>query len=1210
MGFNVWVVAVFALVVLAGRSSAEIVGCGGFVEASHALVSARGAAAAKLDYSFISVELVSDLGVVKEKTECSPNGYYFIPVYDKGSYMLRVAGPDGWTFDPPSTHVDVGEACGTEEYVNFKVTGFSLTGSVKSGAGGKSCPQSGNAGPEGVKLTLKRPDGSTTSAVSDANGRYSFGNLSSGVYTVSASHSSWKLDGAPREVTIDWGNVAVAKDFTVTGYDLTGSVVADGNPILGVQVFLYSDDFQALPDAPPPSSTGPSGHGKPLAVATSKEDGTFGFSGLPCASYKLVPFYRGEQTVFDVSPAEVEVTVGHGGAVIEEPFWVTGFSVSGRVLNDKGEGIASVKIVINGADGGVTSADGRYSIDKVSSSTKYTIEASKPHHRFPSLSSLTILPSMATLPDVIADAYDLCGVVISPDHSSSRQVALTHGPAGVGPKTAPVDTSSGKYCFSVPAGEYVVSPVVSSQEKAAGVLFTPASKEVKLSSGPLLNVDFTPTKVTVSGSVICLSPPCGESVTVTLSPIGTHAPAQTEHLQPNDPEGKFSFSEITPGNYKVSAKTQNSWCWVNNGEAEFEVGAEDVTGLELTQAGFSMKVESSHAVNGTIELFGGSASDAIHAPIKTGAQEFCLPKPGVYSLSFERACVYFGKKAFEFDTAAPAPINLRLTHFLTRGSISIDSKTVPDADALAEEIYVSSAPAGSAGTAAEKIPVLLARKATGDDVTVVYEYAKWAAPGEALVLTPAHSNLLFYPRSRTTKVPSTDTTECPAKVPAFEGRPGLKVEGSINPPEEGVKVEVKFVSPSKTAGGEAGAVAVTAFTDKRGKYSVGPLYDDAEYEAVASKPGFQFRQFTPGDKWSFEGLKLGKIVVEIGPGSGAEQPLPSVLLSLSGDQRYQKNAATGEGGSLTFEELFPGTFYLKPLLKEYRFEPANAVIEVGSGQSKTVRFVAHRTAFSVLGTVRLLGGHVAEGVTVVAVSDGSYEEAVTDASGQYRLRGLAPNTEYTVRIKTDVSSRVERAAPGETAVSVTSADKDGVDFLVFERPGKCTITGVAEGDEEYRPQVTVEVVSASSSSVARAVQLPFSRFFEVGGLAPGKYVVKLAFGLSDRTHSFEAESVEVDLGEGCKPTHVGTLHFSAAESHEKHDAPVTPLVPILGFAVAIYLFFKYTNVQSFTGGGSAPSSSPGSFTSGMVTRAKAKEPVDASPVAARKPVVRRRTSTY
>jgi hypothetical protein len=35
------------------------------------------------------------------------------------------------------------------------------------------------------------------------------------------------------------------------------------------------------------------------------------------------------------------------------------------VLNDKGEGIPGAKVVIDGADGGMTSADGRYSIDKV-----------------------------------------------------------------------------------------------------------------------------------------------------------------------------------------------------------------------------------------------------------------------------------------------------------------------------------------------------------------------------------------------------------------------------------------------------------------------------------------------------------------------------------------------------------------------------------------------------------------------------------------------------------------------------------------------------------------------------------------------------------------------------------------------------------------------------------------------------------------------------
>jgi hypothetical protein len=97
----------------------------------------------------------------------------------------------------------------------------------------------------------------------------------------------------------------------------------DCQSFIFLQVFLYSNDFEALPDASPPSVNGPSGLGKALAVAATNEDGRFSFSGLPCGSYKLVPFYKGEHTVFDVSPSELSVTVGHGGASVEKPFTVS-----------------------------------------------------------------------------------------------------------------------------------------------------------------------------------------------------------------------------------------------------------------------------------------------------------------------------------------------------------------------------------------------------------------------------------------------------------------------------------------------------------------------------------------------------------------------------------------------------------------------------------------------------------------------------------------------------------------------------------------------------------------------------------------------------------------------------------------------------------------------------------------------------------------------
>ena len=29
-------------------------------------------------------------GSLKDQTECAPNGYYFLPLYDKGEYVLKV----------------------------------------------------------------------------------------------------------------------------------------------------------------------------------------------------------------------------------------------------------------------------------------------------------------------------------------------------------------------------------------------------------------------------------------------------------------------------------------------------------------------------------------------------------------------------------------------------------------------------------------------------------------------------------------------------------------------------------------------------------------------------------------------------------------------------------------------------------------------------------------------------------------------------------------------------------------------------------------------------------------------------------------------------------------------------------------------------------------------------------------------------------------
>ncbi|RRT70745.1 hypothetical protein BHE74_00037328 [Ensete ventricosum] len=82
---------------------------------------------------------------------------------------------------------------------------------------------------------------------------------------------------------------------------------------------------------------------------------------------------------------------------------------------------------------------------------------------------------------------------------------------------------------------------------------------------------------------------------------------------------------------------------------------------------------------------------------------------------------------------------------------------------------------------------------------------------------------------------------------------------------------------------------------------------------------------------------------------------------------------------------------------------------------------------SAMGSVSLLSGQPKEGVYVEARSEtkGYYEEAATDNMGNFRLRGLLPDTTYMVKIVAKDYLGVktlERASPESIAVMVGSED--------------------------------------------------------------------------------------------------------------------------------------------------------------------------------------------
>ncbi len=69
----------------------------------------------------------------------------------------------------------------------------------------------------------------------------------------------------------------------------------------------------------------------------------------------------------------------------------------------------------------------------------------------------------------------------------------------------------------------------------------------------------------------------------------------------------------------------------------------------------------------------------------------------------------------------------------------------------------------------------------------------------------------------------------------IEARPGVYIEGKVQPPLAGVNITVVTKTPSATAGWEAGQEVLSTLTQEQGLYFAGPLYDDASYSVKAAK---------------------------------------------------------------------------------------------------------------------------------------------------------------------------------------------------------------------------------------------------------------------------------------------------------------------------------------------------------------------------------------
>uniref|UniRef100_A0A1L8DPQ2 Putative metalloproteinase-related collagenase pm5 n=2 Tax=Nyssomyia neivai TaxID=330878 RepID=A0A1L8DPQ2_9DIPT len=909
----------------------EILGCGGFIK-SHA----------SIDFAKVEIKLFTKQGSLKDKTDCSPsNGYYFLPLYDKGEYILKISPPPGWSFEPEEVVLDFNgetDVCSQGRDVNFVFRGFGISGHIAI-LGQKT------SGAQGVRVELHDPtsEKNVRQTTTDALGNFFFTPVIPGTYRIRVHHDRWYFEKTEIVVEVNTGNTELPENsLQVSGFDVTGRVLSDGKSFGNIAVALIPE--KGIKHNPKCMSSqytnvinSERGYsGMPLCVSMSdNEAGDFTFSGVNPGKYLIKPFFPQADVKYNIEPEFIEVLVEKDTVSLQQHFEVKGFSVTGRILTStNGKGIKNAIVKLNGIEVAVTQDDGTYKFENIKSGM-YVIQVTADNVQFAD-ESVEIVASNPRIRDIIVAEFKVCGQVVS---SVSHRVAISATKGNFHVDLETPAGGSGGWCTYLPNGEYAVRVVLSEKEKISGMQFLPHVQNIEVKSSPLSGILFRQLRATVSGEVKCLpdADSACKDITITLNSLDVAGNGNGQYISAVLKNGKYTFTDVMPGRYEATIQ-DTLLCWK---ESRYTFTVESVTETipPFIHNGYKVTVIASHVVR--MKYVWKKAPEnttAIEEALQIGINFFCVPKEGTYTVEFDWNHQY-------------------------------DPKEIP-------KVF-----------------------ATGATTPYFVTFSK-------------HRSIL----------------------------------GRIEPPVDGVRLKLHFP-------GNPEITPIETESNARGEFKFTTVDASVDIEIVATKESYEFTPFNR-DTNVIHGKKLCEIVATVRDEAG--NLLSGVLLSLSGGESYRKNLVTGDDGIIKFHSLSPSEYFLRPMMKEYKFNPTSKIIDVQEGATINVDLTGKRISFSIFGTVTTLNGEPFPNVLVEAIAltpcSLHQEETNSEANGQFRIRGLQPGCSYDVQVKKEGNTQVDRTIPTKRIVEMQNADVKDASIIAISPLGFIDVTArvMASNNNHYK----------------------------------------------------------------------------------------------------------------------------------------------------------------
>lgn len=428
------------------------------------------------------------------------NGNYSFTVNAGGAHTVTPSRP-GYIFAQPSvTYSNLDQ----NRYVNFQATPlkFSINGRVNDA----NLQALGD-----VTLTLTAA-GFPTRTAATVNGAYSFGEVPTGNYTITASKPFYNFSPASKSLAL----VADETNFNFTGtpvtFTISGTVTDGARPLPGALVKLSGATLrETMTDANGTYFLEVNGGGN-YTVTVSKRHYTFANASR---SFNILSAHQ---------------TASFDGAIIR-------YNITGSII-ENGQALGGVSLNLTGDETATltTESNGNYSFT-VNAGGAYTVTPSKPGYIFtqPSAAFSDLGQNIYMNFQATRLKVSISGSVTDADSNPLEGVTLTlSGGAGFQPRTLTIVGS--QYTFTdIPAGEnYTLTPTKQHYS------FNPASRSVMLLQNTG-NANFTGVLMTyaISGKITDgIKPLAGALVTLD----GT-----SRSNAVTDAQGNYRFEMLTAG---------------------------------------------------------------------------------------------------------------------------------------------------------------------------------------------------------------------------------------------------------------------------------------------------------------------------------------------------------------------------------------------------------------------------------------------------------------------------------------------------------------------------------------------------------------------------------------------------------------------------------------------------------------------------------------